>query len=148
LRQAFPGVIKGIKDSSGDLAHTLAYVEHFAKDGFEVYCGDDGALHEVLKAGGAGCITAASNVTSAVNAQVYAQPGTEAAEAAQTILTAMRRAITSAPLIPGLRALVARHTADPTWLNIRPPHLKLSPEAAGRLFDSFDACGVSLARAA
>jgi 4-hydroxy-tetrahydrodipicolinate synthase len=148
LRQAFPGVIKGIKDSSGDLANTLAYVEHFARDGFEVYCGDDGALHAVLQAGGAGCITAASNVTSAINAQVYNQVGTPAGEAAQAKLTAMRAAITAAPLIPGLKALVARHTNDPTWLNMRPPHLPLPAEAAQRLFESFDACGVSLARAA
>jgi 4-hydroxy-tetrahydrodipicolinate synthase len=148
LLQAFPGTIKGIKDSSGDLANTLAYIENFAKEGFEVYVGDDGALHDVLKAGGAGCITAASNVTSAVNARIYAQTGSVAAESAQAQLTALRKAITGAPLIPGLKALVARHTGDPAWLNIRPPHLKLSAEAASALFANFDACGFALPRAA
>ncbi len=72
LLKAYPGTVKGIKDSSGDFANTKSYVDHFAKDGFEVYCGDDGALHELLNAGGAGCITAASNVGSACNGQVYA----------------------------------------------------------------------------
>ncbi len=65
LRAAFPGVVNGIKDSSGDFANTKSYVDAFAAEGFEVYCGDDGALHDLLQAGGAGCITAASNVTSA-----------------------------------------------------------------------------------
>jgi 4-hydroxy-tetrahydrodipicolinate synthase len=148
LLKAFPGTIKGVKDSSGDFANTVSYVEHFAKDGFEVYCGDDGALHDLLKAGGAGCITAASNVTSAVNGQVYAHVGTAAGDAAQVTLSAMRKVITSAPLIPGLKALVARHTGDASWLNIRPPHLKLSEDAASRLFAAFDACGFTLARAA
>jgi 4-hydroxy-tetrahydrodipicolinate synthase len=148
LLKAFPGTIRGVKDSSGDFANTVSYVEHFAKDGFEVYCGDDGALHSLLNAGGAGCITAASNVTSAVNAEVYAHVGTPAAEAAQTTLSAMRKVITSAPLIPGLKALVARHTADPSWTNIRPPHMKLPAEAATQLFTAFDACGFTLAKAA
>jgi 4-hydroxy-tetrahydrodipicolinate synthase len=148
LLKAFPGTVKGVKDSSGDLANTLGYVKHFAKEGFEVYCGDDGALHDLLKAGGAGCITAASNVTSALNAEVYANVGSPKGEAAQTVLSAMRKVITSAPLIPGLKALVARHTDDASWTNIRPPHLKLSSEAAASLFTAFDACGFTMARAA
>ena len=148
LLRAFPGAIKGIKDSSGDFANTRAYVEHFARDGFEVYCGDDGHLHQLLQAGGAGSISAASNVTSAVNAQVYAGWDADAGAAAQEVLTALRRAVTSAALIPGLKALVARHTGDDAWLNIRPPHLRLGGEAAARLFETFDACGVRLADAA
>jgi hypothetical protein len=51
-------------------------------------------------------------------------------------------------LIPGLKALIARHTGEPSWTNVRPPFLKLSADAAGRLFAAFDACGVSLAKAA
>lgn len=148
LLKAFPGTIKGLKDSSGDLANTKSYIQNFAKDGFEVFCGDDGALSEVLKAGGAGCITAASNVSCAVNARVYANWDKPEGAEAQVTLAAMRKAVTSAPLIPGLKALIARHTGDDAWLNIRPPHLKLSAEAAQRLFTTFDACGVTLAKAA
>ncbi|MBV9784284.1 MAG: dihydrodipicolinate synthase family protein [Acidisphaera sp.] len=148
LLRAFPGTIKGIKDSSGDFANTRAYAEHYAADGFEVYCGDDGALYELMSVGGAGCITAASNVSSAVNARVYGNPGSAAGQEAQRVLASMRKAITSAALIPGLKALVARHTGDDGWLNIRPPHLRLSAEAASRLFATFDACGVTLAKAA
>jgi len=148
LLRAYPGTIKGIKDSSGDFANTHAYVEHFASDGFEVYCGDDGHLHQLLQIGGAGSISAASNVTSAVNAKVYA--GWDGAEgtAAQEVLSALRKAVTSAALIPGLKALVARNAGDDTWLNIRPPHLRLSAEAKDTLFTTFDACGVRLAKAA
>lgn len=147
LLQANPGVVRGIKDSSGDFANTRAYVAHFARDGFEVYCGDDGHLRQLLQAGGAGSISAASNVTSAVNAQVYAGWDHDAGAAAQEVLTALRRAVTSAALIPALKALVARHTGDDAWLNIRPPHLRLSGDATARLFATFDACGVRLADA-
>jgi 4-hydroxy-tetrahydrodipicolinate synthase len=148
LLRAFPGKVRGIKDSSGDLANTRAYADHYAKDGFEVYCGDDGALHAMLNANGAGCITAAANVGSAVSALVYANAGTPAGEAAQVTLTAIRKAVTSAPLIPGLKALVARHTGDAGWQNMRPPHMAMSAEAQATLFAAFDAVGVELKQAA
>ena len=148
LLRAFPGAMRGIKDSSGDLANTRAYVQHFARDGFEVYCADDGHLLQHLAAGGAGCITAASNVTSAVNARVYAGRSTAAGAEAQAVLTALRRAVTSQALIPGLKALVARHTGDAAWRHIRPPHTPLSAGAETHLFAAFDACGAPMARAA
>jgi 4-hydroxy-tetrahydrodipicolinate synthase len=147
LLGAFPHKVKGIKDSGGDFANTKAYVEHFAPDGFEVYCGDDSALHALLAAGGAGSITAAANVGSAVSALVYANWDRQAGADAQITLSALRKAITSVPLIPGLKALLARHSGDPEWLNIRPPHLRLSPQVATRLLRVFDACGLKLAAA-
>jgi 4-hydroxy-tetrahydrodipicolinate synthase len=144
LLAAYPGRVKGIKDSSGDFAHTKAYVDHFAADGFEVYCGDDGALRALLQAGGAGCITAAANVGSPVSARVCRDWNSQAGADAQVTLTALRKAVTSAPLIPAIKALVARHTGDTGWLNIRPPNLRLSAEAGERLFVTFDACGLAL----
>ena len=148
LLRAFPGVIQGIKDSSGDFANTSGYVEHFARDGFEVYCGDDGALHQLLKIGGAGSISAASNVSSPFNARVCANVGAAAGEGAQATLSAIRKTVTSVALIPGLKALMARHTGEPAWENVRPPFLRLAAEARAKLFAAFDACGVTLAQAA
>ncbi len=148
LLKAYPGTVKGVKDSSGDFANTKSYVDAFAADGFEVYCGDDGALHKLLNAGGAGCITAASNVGSAINAQVYANWDSKLGEEAQTTLSAIRKAVTSAALIPGLKSLVARYTGNPAWTNMRPPHTRLSAEAESTLFQTFDTCGLTLARAA
>ena len=146
--RAYPGAVKGIKDSTGDWSNTKSYIDHFAADGFEVYCGDDSHLLQVLQAGGAGSISAASNVSGATNAQVFANWGNPAGAEAQTALTALRSAVTSAPLIPGLKALVARHTGEAEWETVRPPHTKLTAEQKAKLFSTFDACGVSLANAA
>ncbi len=148
LLKAYPGKVKGIKDSSGDFANTRAYADHYAKDGFEVFCGDDGALHDLLNAGGAGCITAAANVGSAMSAVVYANWNNARGAEAQLTLSAIRKAVVSAPLIPGLKALIARHTGNPAWQHMRPPHMRLSAEAATKLYAAFDACGLSLAKAA
>ncbi len=148
LLRAHPGAMRGIKDSTGDWSNTKSYIDHFAADGFEVYCGDDGHLLQNLQAGGAGSISAASNVSAAINARVYANWENREAVSAQQTLTAMRAAITAAPLIPGLKALVARHTGEADWETIRPPHVKLNSEQKAKLFSNFDACGVELARAA
>lgn len=148
LLAAFPGVIKGIKDSSGDFANTSAYARNFAKQGFEVYAGDDSLLLRMLHEGGAGCITAAANVNCAAGAEVFANWNKPTGEKAQVVLTATRKAVTSVPLIPGLKSLVARNTGDRRWTNIRPPHLPLSSAQEATVFSAFDTCGLTLARAA
>ncbi|MDE2516727.1 MAG: dihydrodipicolinate synthase family protein [Rhodospirillales bacterium] len=148
LLKAYPGTVRGIKDSSGDFANSSAYVKHFAQDGFEVYCGADNLLQDMLKLGGAGCITAAANMNSAIGAEVYAQYDNARGDAAQVILSATRKAVSSVPLIPGLKALKARHTGDKGWLTIRPPHEVLTAEQEAKLFAMFDASGITLAKAA
>lgn len=147
LLKEYPGTIRGAKDSSGNFENTGGMAKEFGKDGFEVYAGDDALLLDLLKVGGAGCITAASNVSCAWNQEVCQTWNTPAGEAAQARLTTVRKAVISVPLIPGLKALKARHTNDVTWHNIRPPHLKLTAAQQTTLFSTFDACGMPLAQA-
>ncbi len=148
LLAANPGKYQGIKDSSGSYENGLAYVENFARDGFEVYAGDDTLLKPLLEKGSAGCITAASNVNCAIGAQVYAGWNTPAGAAAHEILAATRKAVISVPLISGLKALVARNTGNAAWHNIRPPHLRLTAVQQASLFAAFDLCGLEMPKAA
>jgi 4-hydroxy-tetrahydrodipicolinate synthase len=148
LLREHPHKVKGIKDSSGNFENSLSYVEAFARDGFEVYAGDDSLLKPLLEKGSAGSITAASNVNCALGAEVYANWNNAAGAAAQDVLSATRKAVISVPLIPALKSLVARNTGDPTWLNIRPPHLKLTAAQESALFSAFDASGIRLPKAA
>ncbi len=148
LRSANPGKVKGVKDSSGSYENGVAYLEAFARDGFEVYAGDDTLLKPLLEKGGAGCITAASNVNCAVGAQVYAGWDAASGAAAQEILSATRKAVISVPLISGLKALVARNTGDARWHNVRPPHLRLSEAQQAALFSTFDGSGMRLPKVA
>jgi 4-hydroxy-tetrahydrodipicolinate synthase len=148
LLKANPGKVKGIKDSSGNYENGLSYVEAFARDGFEVYAGDDSLLKPLLEKGSAGCITAASNVNCSVGAVVYANWRNDKGAAAHEVLSATRKAVISVPLISGLKALVARNTGDSRWLTIRPPHLPLSEAQAAALFSVFDASGITLPKAA
>lgn len=141
LIKAFPGTIKGVKDSSGDYANMVAMVKAFAADGFEVYSGSDEYLQQILADGGAGCITAASNGNSHWGGIVYAKRTGAEADAAQATLTATRRAATSVPLIPGLREIIARSTGDAGWRVIRPPHLPLTQEQGDAVWAAWTAAG-------
>jgi 4-hydroxy-tetrahydrodipicolinate synthase len=141
--------LKGVKDSSGNYDNGRAYVENFARDGFEVYAGDDTLLRPLLMLGSAGCITAAANVNSPIAAQVYANWNNDTGARLHETLSATRKAIVAAPApIPALKALMARHTGDTAWHYMRPPHLKLTGEQQAKLFAAFDASGAELAQAA
>ncbi len=141
LLDAHPGVFKGVKDSLGDYANMKAMIDHFAKDGFEVYSGADNFVQKILAEGGAGCITAASNCNSHWGGIVYAKRTGPEADAAQAMLTATRRAATAVPLIPGLREIIARSTGDDGWRVIRPPHLPLSKEDGDKAWATWQATG-------
>lgn len=140
LREA-PGVIRGVKDSGGDYANMAAMVAEFAADGFEVYSGSDEFLQRILAAGGAGCITAASNANCPWGGIVYARREGAEADAAQAVLTATRRAATSVPLISGLREVIARSTGDAGWRTIRPPHLPLTAAQADAVWAAWGEAG-------
>jgi 4-hydroxy-tetrahydrodipicolinate synthase len=141
LLKAFPGTIKGVKDSSGVYANMKAMADNFAKDGFEVYSGSDEFLQQMLADGGAGCITAASNGNSHWGGIVYAKRTGAEADAAQAVLKATRAAATSVPLISGLREIIARSTGDDGWRTIRPPHLPLDKAQAEAVWAAWQAAG-------
>ena len=141
LLKAYPGVIRGVKDSSGDYANMKAMIDAFAKDGFEVYAGADNYVQKILAEGGAGCITAAANVNARFGAIVYKHRTGPEADAAQAVLDATRKAATATPLIPGLREIIARSTGDAGWRHIRPPHLPLTAEEGQKAWDAMQAAG-------
>lgn len=141
LLDAFPGVVKGVKDSSGDYANMKAMVDSFAGEGFEVYSGSDAFLQTILLDGGAGCITAASNANCLWGGIVHAHRTGPVADRAQAVLNATRAAASSVPLIAGLREVIARSTGDAMWRHIRPPNMPLSAEEADKVWAGWQAAG-------
>lgn len=126
LREAFPGTFAGVKDSSGDFANTIGYVDRFP--GFAVLTGGEHLVKPLLDYGGAGSITGCSNLVAPDLAFVtrhQADPA-RAAEvaAAHHRLARARTAITSRPNIAVMKAILAQRTGTASWRNVRPP---LSP---------------------
>ena len=140
LLAAYPGTVAGIKDSSGDLDNMLAMCRRFP--GFGVFAGSEQFLLPVLEAGGAGCISATANVTIQLCAEVLAAAKAgEDAGPLQERLSAWRLAIQSQPLIPALKAIVARSTGDDEWLPLRPPLTALDRASGAALTEALKAAG-------
>lgn len=135
LLAAYPGTVVGIKDSSGEFANMEAMVRAFP--GFEVFTGTEALMLKLLRIGGAGCISANANVNGAAMVELFRKWRDPEAEGLQEALTAFRVATQDFPLIPLLKALVARASGDQSWRFTRPPLMDLSidseDEAAKRL---------------
>jgi len=141
LIEAFPGTVRGLKDSTGDAAQSEAYIRAFAGRGFEVYPGGDSLFQRMLGLGAAGCITAATNLTGRFAQTVYTKRTGPEADAAQAMMNAGRAAAGTVPLIPGLREILARSTGDEGWRHMRPPQTRLTAEEADRVWAAWQASG-------
>ncbi|HET7718019.1 MAG TPA: dihydrodipicolinate synthase family protein [Bauldia sp.] len=126
LREAFPGIIAGMKDSSGDAENTLAMIKAFPD--FAVFPGAEVYLLRALRAGAVGCISASANINAAGIRRLYDRWREPEAEALQAELNAVRKAVESRGMIPSLKAVLAERYRDPDWLAVRPPLLPI-PEA-------------------
>jgi 4-hydroxy-tetrahydrodipicolinate synthase len=137
LLAAHPGVFTGIKDSAGDLAHMEALVEAFP--GLAVLAGADPLMLPLLRKGGAGCITATSNLVAADLAFVFrhfADPAQAMeVEAAQARIVAMRNRASRFAQMASLKALLAQRTGEAGWHRLRPPLLPLAEAERRALLD-------------
>lgn len=128
LRAAFPGTIAGIKDSAGQIDNMTAMIARFP--GFSVLAGADPLLLPLMGQGGAGCITATSNIVGADLATVFrhaTDPArTDEVAAAQARIIAFRNLSSSYVQIPAIKAMVGAVHGDPGWARVRPPLVALS----------------------
>ncbi len=143
LLKAYPGVVAGLKDSSGDWKYTQALLEAFP--GFEVFPGSETYLLDALRLGGAGCISATANVNVAAMDKLIRAYKTPEADAMQRTLTAVRAVIQKFPLVAANKAILAEKHNDDGWNVVRPPLVSLSADAKAALFASLEALGFSVA---
>lgn len=129
----YPDIIAGLKDSSGDWSNTKRLIDTFPN--FSVFSGSEQFLLENLKAGGAGCISATTNITSRQAQGVFSawKNSDEGADQLQRALSARRIALQEFPMIPMLKAVKARETDDEAWLTMLPPTVALNEELVARL---------------
>ncbi len=128
LCEAYPEIMVGIKDSSGDWNNTKAIIENFPS--LNVFAGSEVFLLETLRAGGAGCITATANVNARAIRALYDNWQTSEAEDIQANVTTTRQSIQAHPMIPMLKAMLALSKHDPAWKRVRSPLIEMDHETA------------------
>jgi 4-hydroxy-tetrahydrodipicolinate synthase len=144
LLKAYPRVVAGAKDSSGDWSNTQAYIDNFASEGFDVFPGAETFLLQGLRAGGVGCISATANVNPGPIARLFASWQADDADTQQKRLNEIRGIFAKYPMIPALKAAIAHYGGDETWAVVRPPLVELDVEQRNSLVDDLDRAGFTM----
>ena len=143
LRAAYPEIIVGIKDSSGNWENTAKLLEI---EGLIVYPGAELPVIDAIRLGGPGCISATANLNGTDIARVIdlCHAGQwDDAEAAHADVKAVRLLFQDYAPIPAQKALLAKRTGDARWNNLRPPFRAITNETRDALAASLAPYGMS-----
>lgn len=143
LIKAYPGVVVGIKDSSGEWENTQAML-NASWDDFVIFAGSESFLLQTMRHGGAGCISATANINPAAIRRLFENWNHEDADAAQAELNAVRQCVQRFPVIPALKSTIAQFSGDSEWRRVRPPLVELSDEQHAELLQQLAAIGFSI----
>ncbi|KQN74901.1 dihydrodipicolinate synthase family protein [Devosia sp. Leaf64] len=129
LREAFPGVIVGVKDSSGKIESMQAFAGAF--ENFSVLAGADPFMLPLLRSGGAGCITSSSNLIGkhlrVVFDNWFDPAQNDKVDAAQARINAWRDLSNAYVQLPTIKAMLAKRRNHAGWTRVRPPLVDLTP---------------------
>lgn len=130
LREAFPGIVTGVKDSSGDWAYTQELLQ--AHSDLIILIGDERHLAAGVRMGGQGAISGMANFAPLeVGAMAY--DGRDDERVVNFVVELLKF-----PVTPAVKAMVARQTNDEKWLAVRAPLLSISKDGQERLGLVFD----------
>lgn len=130
LKKAFPGIVIGVKDSSGDYANTEALLK--AHGELAILVGDERQLSKAVRNGAQGTICGVANlVPHLLRPMVY--EGTESA-----VINRLVDEICSYPVLAAVKALVGHLHGDAGYGAMRPPLEALGEGERQRLFAAFD----------
>jgi 4-hydroxy-tetrahydrodipicolinate synthase len=144
LLSKYPGIVAGVKDSSGEWPNTKAMLDNFSKGGFDVFAGSEVFLLDNMRNGGKGCITATGNVNPGAIDKLYRNWRSPEADRMQAEISATRKIVQKQPMIPALKAAIAHFGNDPQWKTCRPPLVELTPSQEEALISELKASGFTM----
>lgn len=129
LRQAFPGVVTGVKDSGGEWAFT----ERLLKDHGDliILIGDERHLAQGVRLGGQGAISGVANFAPR-EVRRMAVDGEDDQRIVDLVVELLKY-----PVTPAVKAMIAHLSSDPSWLTVRPPLLPITDEGQRLLASAF-----------
>ena len=122
LLSRFGNQIAGLKDSSGNWENTANVIAAFPE--IDTYSASETMIPENVAAGGAGCISASSNVNPrGIRALIDGLNGPDH-DALLFQVSSVRKIFESVPLIPAVKAAVAMQNGDDNFARVRPPFVR------------------------
>lgn len=131
LKRAFPAVIDGVKDSSGDWPYTEALLA--AHRDRLILVGHEGHLAAAMRLGGAGAISGLANLLPRAMIRLVSTATHD--PRFDRLIEALERA----GVVPAIKALIAHRLGEPAWAELRPPLTTLAAKAQAELAAGFDA---------
>ena len=123
LLKLYPNNIVGIKDSSGNIDSMLKTVKYFQD--LALFCGHDSLVLKVCKRGGAGAITAGTNIAgrllSFIINNINKEKEIEDFNSYQALLEQIRETITLEEPISVMKAYFSIINKNPEWNKVMPP---------------------------
>ena len=120
LREAFPEVIAGVKDSGGNWQHTLDLLaEH--RD-LAILVGHEGHLAAAVRQGASGAISGIANIGPQLVAKLVG--GTD-----DPLIEDVLRAVLALPVVPAIKAVLAAQSGDLEWRRTRAPLVEIATAA-------------------
>jgi 4-hydroxy-tetrahydrodipicolinate synthase len=141
LVENYGSKIRGYKDSSGDWTNSARILARFPS--LDLYVGSESLLLNALRAGGRGLISAGTNVQPARVRKAIECWSSNEAEASWAASDAVRKALEkTGPLVPAVKAILARIHGHAGWAETRPPLVPLATEEADKLIAELRALGL------
>jgi 4-hydroxy-tetrahydrodipicolinate synthase len=131
LREAFPEIIAGVKDSSGDWLNTEALLQQHQD--LAILVGDERQLARAVRAGAQGTICGMANICPDAMLPL-AEKGQDDPRIKQLV-----DALEKFPVIPAVKAIIAHRASERSWLNTRAPLLPLRGAELAALAGHYDA---------
>ena len=123
LLKLYPNNIVGIKDSSGNIDSMLKTVKYFQD--LALFCGHDSLALKIYKRGGAGAITAGTNIAgrllSFIINNINKEKEIEDFNSYQALLEKIRETITLEEPISVMKSYFSIINKNPDWNKVMPP---------------------------
>lgn len=131
LRQAFPGVVTGVKDSGGEWGFTERLLKEHGD--LIILIGDERHLAQGVRLGGQGAISGVANFAPQ-DVRRMAVDGQDDQRVVDLVVEMLKY-----PVTPAVKVLTGYLTGDASWLTVRPPLLSIDEDGQRHLKSAFDA---------
>ena len=131
LKRAFPGVIAGVKDSSGDKATAEAFLA--AHGELAILVGDERQLAAAMRNGAQGSICGLANIAPGLLRDVIH------GAADNPLIVPLVDLVVSYPVLPAIKALVAHIHGDEEYARMRAPLVDLPASDRAALIGAYEA---------
>ena len=142
LARKYRGLLRGIKDSSGDLSYSRAVVA--ADRELAVFPSSEATLWDAGKEGFAGCISATTNLTAVDSQFAWKHQGSEEGKRAVDRATAQRGIMGKQALVASVKAALSVLYRDKEWARTCLPLLPRSAQETEALAADLRAAGLAL----